>query len=353
MTQPQRIEIDGARYSGSGTIVRQAVALAALTRRSLRIVHVRERRAEPGLRRQHLSAVLALRDLVGGLVDGAVVGSRELSFEPGAVTPGQAYAWDIGSAGSTTLLALAVLPVLLFAPGPSDVELRGGLFQDFAPSFFHLQHVMLPLLAQMGLQAEVEMERPGYVPRGGGILRLHVHPLQSALRPLVREELGGTERIWGIALASHLAQRRVAARMAEAAERVLASAGLTAAIECREETGALQAGAALVLFADLAGGARLAADRAGAPRRPSEAIGAFVARQLLEELGAGATIDRYAADQIVLFAALAEGESRFRLPQVTEHMQTSAWLASEFLGVQVRIENRLLIVDGRGFPPAF
>lgn len=35
------IEIDSARYSGSGTIVRQAVALAALTGRPVRIRNVR------------------------------------------------------------------------------------------------------------------------------------------------------------------------------------------------------------------------------------------------------------------------------------------------------------------------
>jgi RNA 3'-terminal phosphate cyclase (ATP) len=46
----------------------------------------------------------------------------------------------VGSAGSATALSLAVLPVLTRAPGPVQVELVGGLFQDRAPSPWHLQH---------------------------------------------------------------------------------------------------------------------------------------------------------------------------------------------------------------------
>nr|NIR33937.1 RNA 3'-phosphate cyclase [Desulfuromonadales bacterium]NIR46310.1 RNA 3'-phosphate cyclase [Gemmatimonadota bacterium]NIT68614.1 RNA 3'-phosphate cyclase [Gemmatimonadota bacterium]NIU53143.1 RNA 3'-phosphate cyclase [Gemmatimonadota bacterium]NIV25310.1 RNA 3'-phosphate cyclase [Gemmatimonadota bacterium] len=51
------LEIDGSRYSGSGTIVRQATMLAALTRRPVRLVNVRVRRPQPGLRPQHVRVV--------------------------------------------------------------------------------------------------------------------------------------------------------------------------------------------------------------------------------------------------------------------------------------------------------
>jgi len=39
------LEIDGAEQSGSGTIVRYAVALAALLGRSVRVFNARKRRA--------------------------------------------------------------------------------------------------------------------------------------------------------------------------------------------------------------------------------------------------------------------------------------------------------------------
>jgi RNA 3'-terminal phosphate cyclase (ATP) len=259
------------------------------------------------------------------------------------------YLWDIGSAGSTTLLALAALPVLAFAPQPAEAELRGGVFQDFAPSFYHLHQVMLPLLRRMGLQAELEMSRPGYVPRGGGILRLSTKPEQGCLRPLIHDHPGPLESVSGIALASHLESRGVARRMADAAERALEVEGYRANIEIREDTEALQRGAAFALFANLAEGWRLGADWAGAPGRPAEVIGERVALLLLGDLKSGATLDHFAADQMITFAALAEGESRFRIPNLTDHIQSNAWLASEFLGARVDINGQIMAVHGVGF----
>lgn len=345
------LTIDGSRYSGSGTIVRQAVAFAALTGQAIHLVKARAHRDKPGLRPQHIRVVEAIAELVNGRTEGLTPSTQEFTFRPGRLQPGRHYHWDIGSAGSTTMLALGILPVLAFAGSRVTVELRGGLFQDFAPSAFHLQHVLLPLLQRMGLQSEVDIERPGYVPRGDGILRLAVNPLTAPFRAIIADELSPVTRIWGIALSSHLEKRRVNERMAETARDVLAKEGHRAEIELRNDTQSLQRGAALALFADRGRTVRLGADRAGALRRSAESIGKYGARQLLDELRSGATIDRFAADQLIPFAAMAAGESRCLIPMVTDHVRTSAWLAQEFLGAQVHIDGQQLAIQGVGFWP--
>lgn len=228
----------------------------------------------------------------------------------------------------------------------------GGLFQDFAPSVFHLQHVLVPMLAQMGLAAQIEMIRPGYVPAGEGVIRLAVPPAARPLRPLVPRRGQAPARVWGISLASHLDDRHVAARMAAAARRVLDAAGISAQIEERSDSTAAQAGAAFALFADFIGGTRLGADRAGALHRPAERIGARVARQLLQEVDSGATIDRYASDQIIPFASLADGTSTLQVPFITEHAETAGWLASLFLRAEVRAAGHALVVRPRRPVPA-
>jgi RNA 3'-terminal phosphate cyclase len=139
--------------------------------------------------------------------------------------------------------------------------------------------------------------------------------------------------------------------MADTARDVLAKAGYQAEIEVRNDTESLQRGAALALFADEEEAVRLGADQAGALRRSAESIGKHVATQLLDDLKSGATVDRYAADQIIPFAALASGESRFIIPTVTDHVLTSAWLAETFLDAQVRIEGQQLVIHGTGFWP--
>ncbi|MDH5564886.1 MAG: RNA 3'-terminal phosphate cyclase [Nitrospirota bacterium] len=345
------LTIDGSSYSGSGAIVRQAVAFSALTGIPIHLVRARAKRSKPGLRRQHVRVVEAIRELINGKTEGACEGSQEIHFEPGPSVKQEAYRWDIGSAGSTTMLALGVLPVLAFKATPTVIEIHGGLFQDFAPSVFHLQHVILPLLNKMGLKSTLTMERPGYVPTGNGSLSLRVQPVCKTLRPLRLDSQGPVQRIWGIALASHLAERRVSHRMADTVTQRLSQAGYESDIERMEDSTAQQAGAALAVFADCSGEVRLGADRAGAPRRRSEAIGHHVANHLLSDLSTGATVDRFAADQIIPFAALAKGESRFIIPQVTEHVQTSAWLANLFVGAKVHIENQTLTIQGSAFVP--
>ncbi|MGH7811194.1 MAG: RNA 3'-terminal phosphate cyclase, partial [Candidatus Binatia bacterium] len=261
----------------------------------------------------------------------------------------QDYKWDIGSAGSTTALALAVLPVLAFSASPVTIELHGGLFQDFAPSFYHLEHVLLPLLKRMGFAATMRMERPGYVPTGQGIWHLSATPAAEKLQNLVLEDAGVVEKIWGIALSSRLKEQSVSDRMAEAAKRAFSAADYQAGFQVLYDESALQAGAGLAAFADLSSGARIGSDRAGALGRRSENIGKYVARQLLEDLNTGATLDRYASDQIIPFAALARGESRFRIPRISEHIQSNAWLSREFLGAEVKCDDQDLIVRGVGF----
>jgi RNA 3'-terminal phosphate cyclase (ATP) len=343
------IIIDGARYSGSGTIVRQAVAFSALTGQALHLVNARVKRREPGLRRQHCRVVEAIAELVQGKARGIFEGSQEIYFTPGKIEAKQEFYWDIGSAGSTTMLALAVLPVLAYRLTPSSVEIRGGLFQDFAPSVFHLQHVILPLLHRMGMEVNLVMNRPGYVPSGKGSISLQVNPLKQGVQAIRLEQQGPIHRIWGMALASHLADRQVGPRMAEAARRQLARAGYESDISILEDASAEQSGAAFALFADCGEGLRIGADCAGALGRRSEDIGRSTVKQLLSDCQTGATLDRFAADQIMPFAALALGTSRILIPQMTEHIQSSVWLAREFFGAETTIEGHHLSISGVGW----
>lgn len=341
------VEVDGARQSGSGTLVRSSVAFAALLGRPLRLYNARARRDRAGLRPQHLAAVRACAELCGARTEGVDVGSREFRFAPGPRIRGGRFAWEIGTAGSTTMLALGVLPLACFADAPLHATITGGVFQDFAPSPHHMQHVLAPLLARMGVRVRLRVLRPGYVPRGAGLLELRVNPVRDALAPLRLTDPGRVVDVRGVSLASGLAERRVSERMAASCERQLAGRALPCEIERVEDSSAAHPGASLAVWARTSSGCVLGADRAGAPRRSSESIGRHVARGLLADLDAGGTVDRHAADQLVLFGALASGVTRYVVPRETEHLAANLWLAREF-GAEVRVEERLVELCGLG-----
>jgi RNA 3'-terminal phosphate cyclase (ATP) len=341
--------IDGGAKSGSGTIVRCATALASLLGEELHITEVRAKRDKPGLRAQHLKAISACREICGGLVEKAEIGSKEVIYKPGAEIKGGNYVWDIGTAGSTVMLAEAILPVACFANSAMTFRVEGGLFQDFAPSAYHMCYVLLPILARMGVNAEAKMIRPGYVPRGGGIIEVKVKPVADGLEPLRLLKQGRITEIKGIAISSHLSKRRVSHRMAQSCQETLSAEGFEAEIEEVYDTSSIQEGAALALYAKTDTECMIGSDGAGAPGRRSEKIGEHVARSLLEDLRSGATVDRFLADQLIIYAALARGTTEYLIPRMTEHIETNLWLIGEMLGAKSKMEGNRIKIEGVGF----
>ncbi len=342
------LTIDGGVRSGSGTIVRYSVALASLLGKEIKIQNIRARRDKPGLRAQHLKVIQACQEMCHGMVGDASVGSKEITYIPKQRFKGGEYRWDIGTAGSTTMLAQSLLPLACFAEKPSKLRLEGGLFQDFAPSAYHMKFVLLPLLKQMGIQAKLDIKRPGYVPRGGGIIEIEVEPVKE-LKPLSLTEQGKILSIKGIALSSHLKEKKVSHRMAEECRKVLRSHGYKAEIEEIYDESSLQEGAALAIYAVTSSGNIIGSDRAGRPGRSSESIGRYVAQSLIEDIKTGAAVDRYIADHLILYAGLAEGTTRYLIPRVTEHVETNLWLIEELLSAKTKISGNLVEMEGLGF----
>ena len=87
--QPDTLKIiDGSQGEGGGQILRSALALSMCTGTPIRIENIRAGRKKPGLLRQHLTCVLASQAVCGARVEGAVLGSTHLVFEPGMIRHG-------------------------------------------------------------------------------------------------------------------------------------------------------------------------------------------------------------------------------------------------------------------------
>jgi len=206
------LTLDGDMGEGGGQILRTALALSLVLCRPFRIERLRAGRRRPGLRRQHLACVLAAAEIGSAQIEGAALNSQTLSFSPTALRAGD-YRFDIGSAGSTTLVVQTVLPALLAADGRSTLVVTGGTHNPLAPPFRFLEKAFLPLLRRMGAHVEANLVRPGYAPRGGGKIALDVAPAPS-LKPFRLEHRGSpcqrqaTATVAG--LPRHIAERELA-----------------------------------------------------------------------------------------------------------------------------------------------
>ena len=171
------ITIDGSQGEGGGQILRSAVGLAAVIGMPVTIENIRAGRSKPGLMRQHLTAMNAAARICSGVLTGATLGSKQITFEPQQVVPGK-YQFSIGTAGSATLVLQTILPALLTASGPSEIVLEGGTHNQWAPPFDFLQRAYLPLVNRMGPRVEATLERHGFFPAGGGRILVRITPAE-------------------------------------------------------------------------------------------------------------------------------------------------------------------------------
>jgi len=206
------LTVDGAMGEGGGQILRTALALSLCLKRPFVMINIRQARKRPGLMRQHLAAVKAAAAVGRAHVEGAVLGSRRLVFEPTGLHAGD-YRFDIGSAGSTTLVLQTILPALLLGRRTSRVVLEGGTHNPLAPPYDFLAHAFLPLLRRMGAQLSLRLLRPGFYPAGGGSIEAVIEA-PCALRPLRLRQRGAVLAIEAEVLLArlprHIAQRELA-----------------------------------------------------------------------------------------------------------------------------------------------
>ena len=173
------VTIDGSMGEGGGQVLRTALSLSAITGTEIELKKIRAGRTKPGLKRQHLTCVKAVAEICGAKVSEVGVGSMELEFKPGPINGGD-YRFDVGTAGSVTLVAQTVIPVLLKAEEPTTVTITGGTHVPFAPIWEFFAETYLPELRRMGAKVEAELVQPGFYPAAGGVVKLKVWPFDGS-----------------------------------------------------------------------------------------------------------------------------------------------------------------------------
>ena len=332
------IEIDGSQKSGSGTILRLSVALAAILGQTLHIYNIRQNRPQPGLRPQHLEAVLTAARLCDAELEGADLNSRELWFKPKKVKGGKVEA-EIGTAGSIPMLLLTVLPICIFAENPVHLRVsKGGTDVQNSPTINYIQHVLLPTLKRMRINTTLTVHKYGYYPKGMGEITITVESCKS-LNPLRLEKFGKIQAIKGVSVCTFLADRKVAERQAKVANNYLKEKGYTADIQIiNDQSNPLQKGSSLVLWAETDTSIILGTDAIGELRKTSETVGREAAEKLYAEICAKPTVDVHLADMLIPYVALAQGRSAYLTRTISEHLETNIWLAEKIMNVKFEVK---------------
>jgi RNA 3'-terminal phosphate cyclase (ATP) len=334
------LKIDGNQKSGSGTILRLSIALAGILGEPLHIYNIRKKRSQPGLRPQHLEAVLTAAKLCNANLRGASLGSQEIWFEPDAIKGGEINA-EIGTAGSIPMLIMTVLPICVFSRQLVNLRIsKGGTDVRNSPTINYLKYVLLPTLERMGLKASIEVHKYGYYPKGMGEVTVKVQPFKE-LSQIKLEEFGNVAKVGGISVCTFLSDRKVAERQANEAERLLSAQGYRPEIRIINDfSSPMQKGSSLLLWVKTDSGVLLGGDAIGEIRKPSKAVARETVRNLLDEVQTEATVDVHLADMLVPYVALIEGECTYLTRTVTDHLESNIWLATTILGIDFQVEKK-------------
>lgn len=325
------IEIDGSEGEGGGQILRSSLALSIHTQQPFRITRIRANRDKPGLLRQHLTAVKATGEICNADLVGAEMNSRELTFRPGRLAPGD-YSFAIGTAGSSTLVLQTVLPPLLLADAASKVRITGGTHNRGSPPFDFLQRAFMPLIRRMGARVDIELSRHGFFPKGGGEIRATIHPA-SRLSPIHIHERGAPVRSY--------AEAYVAALPMHIAERELEVIGNKLSwppeqLSLRALPNDMGPGNAVTITVEHEHVTEVFTGFGERGVR-AETVAGDAATEALTHLQMSAPVGEHLADQLLLPMALANGGS-FTTTTLSRHLLSNALVIERFLGVKTTME---------------
>lgn len=313
------IVIDGSEGEGGGQILRTSLTVSLLSGQPFRIEGIRKGRNKPGLLRQHLTCVAAAAAIGDAKVEGDVLGSTTLSFEPRA-RRGGTYEFAIGTAGSTTLVLQTILPALLRADGPSTVTITGGTHNPAAPPVPFLQKTFLPLVQRMGGEVELELARVGFYPGGGGKIVARITPA-AELRPLHVSARGAITRRGILAVLGDV-PGHVGKRAIEALSEALAWPKSTGRIDMLKRPNSPGA----VVFVEVGDDEMVEVFTAfGSKGLRTEQLALDLAKEVHAYLDGGAAVGPFLADQLLPLLAAGPGGS-FETTALTPHARSQVEL---------------------------
>ncbi len=324
------LRIDGSQGEGGGQILRTAVTLSAIMGKPVEVTNIRLKRPNPGLRPSHLTAVKLLADLFTARAENLQVGADWIRFEPSGKFEGGTVKVDIGTAGSIPLSLMTIVPAVSLSGNEIEIEITGGTDVKTSPTIDYVKYVVVEVFRSIGIKCSIDVEKRGYYPKGGGVVKTAIQPCKS---PSPSEFLNGRHidpKITSVCskLPKHVAERQIASALV-----TLEKAGIKCHSYSASYETALSPGTSVLVYSvsDF-GGPFIGGDSIGEIGKRAETVGQEAANRFTQSALTCAAVDPYLADMLVLPLCLAKGRSAYKTARVTEHLRTNLKVASVLTG---------------------
>jgi len=330
--------LDGSFGEGGGGLIRTGLAMAALTQRPVRFENVRAGTDYPGIDLEDLWLARSLATACAAETVSLELGGSAFSFLP--TRPVGPFRPDLTGAGLTRLpsapvIANALLPVMARSGVYASAEIEGETYGRHCLSYDYFADVTLACHRKFGIYAFAEMVRAGFGHESRGQVRMEVEP--SALHAVDLSERGRSLGCYAVIAIANLPPE-VGERGVSHLERLGQAAGVPLRAAFRSVDSATP-GAYVTAWAEYESGLG-GVGVMGARGLRMESVAQQAFSQLSDWMATDATVDRYLADQVLITACFAEGETRFRVDALTATLLTSAWVIKQFVPMHITINGQ-------------
>lgn len=278
-------------------------------------------------------------------VKGAEIGASSITFFPGD-TKGNHFYFDIGTAGSVSLVLHSVYLPLSTANTQSHVKIKGGTHVPFSPCYHYLELQWMPVLKKIGFDIEVNMNRAGFHPKGNGEIDAIIKPIGkidnnfkiNGLKEIVVNNRGALNVVNGISSVGNL-NLNIANRQKEQTIKRLITKGITCNIEVKDMP-AFGNGTMVLLSAVFENG-QCCYFSLGERGKPAEDVADDVCERLFFFCNRNGVMDEFLIDQLLLPLSLCKGASKIITPKITNHILTNIDVIMKFLPVKIKVEGDL------------
>ncbi|MDX2065684.1 MAG: RNA 3'-terminal phosphate cyclase [Fimbriimonadaceae bacterium] len=332
------LTIDGSYGEGGGALLRTALVMSAMTVQPVRISNVRANGRYAGLDAEDLTLLRGIAELASGEMEGDQLGSHELIFVPKRRPRGMSgtirTVRNSGGRGANALItATWMLPVLARSGMYGDVMFEGETYGLNALSYDAFAHGTLGVLREFGLYAYPTLQYAGFGREANGKVRVEVEPsAMSGLRWLDRGGMRSVE--------AYIVAHGLPSSVAERAETHLSQLARSQGIPLVTHVEPIDAdgpGVFITLVARYERGLGTGTSL-GTKGLRVEAVATQAWDQLTTWMRTDATVDPYLADQVLLPAIFADGETVFRVNELTSRLLTQIWVIKQFGPVRILVK---------------
>jgi len=332
------IEVDGSYGEGGGQLLRYAALYAAVTLKPVKIFNIRVKRPNPGLRPQHLTVLRIMKEIFGGEVKGLYIGSKEVFIKFSKISSALGN-YNIGTAGSVSLILQSIIPPLLLADKPSEFIIKGGTDVRWSPPIDYMKEVYAYLIKKFGGYVDINVIRRGFYPRGGGIVKVRIEPV--SLKGWIKETREDLDRILVYNNVYRLPKNVLNRQRSRVVSLLKENSFEPFQVVDDFSLNSLDPGTSLIIIGfhdrvSIASGG----DSLGEKGKPAEKVAEEAFNKFVKWFKSNATLDIHIGDMCIPLAVLARGRTIFSVPNLTRHMESALYVTRKFYDYKIEIIKR-------------